>query len=53
MVQDILRTPSPSLQQSDILRKFNLLNYVLAQWNDEYERIKEQKQTTKGDIIYT
>jgi hypothetical protein len=42
MVQDILLNPVPIPEQPDILKKLNILNYVLGEWNDEYDRMQEK-----------
>jgi hypothetical protein len=35
-------TPAPKPLQPDILRKLKVLNYAFDEWNDQYERIKQQ-----------
>jgi hypothetical protein len=43
MVQDILLNPVPIAEQPDILKKLNILNYALGEWNDAYDRMQQQK----------
>jgi hypothetical protein len=40
MVQDILLNPAPIAEQPDILKKLNILNYALGEWNDQYDRMQ-------------
>jgi hypothetical protein len=42
MVRDILLNPLPTSEQPDILKKLNILNYALGEWNDEYDRMQQK-----------
>jgi hypothetical protein len=41
MVRDILLNPAPIAEQPDILKKLNILNYALGEWNDQYNRMQQ------------
>jgi hypothetical protein len=44
MVRDILLNPAPISEQPDILKKLKILNCALGEWNDEYDRMQQQKR---------
>jgi hypothetical protein len=37
-----LLNPAPIVEQPGILKKLNILNYALGEWNDEYDRMQEK-----------
>lgn len=51
MVRDILLNPAPISEHPDILKKLKILNYVLGEWNDEYDRMQQKADNKKYAFI--